>query len=268
MVHGLSGYGAFWCLIERLAQESDHTQFINYNMLAYDLRCDAALIKSVVEDFGLFTFTEDGKRFYSESLMRRLQKLDDISAKRKQAAHSRWDVKDANAPENVCKCNANAQKNDANAMQVHTNSDAEERRVHERDEIENPPLPPVGGTGGADVFSERFELFWKAYPKRTGTGAAEKAFRKLKPSQELTEQMIRAVEVAKQSEQWQKENGQYIPLATTWLNQKRWKDDPMPNAKNTKTKPLTNQTEDERLLREQREEIRRMLGNENRNADE
>jgi hypothetical protein len=73
---------------------------------------------------------------------------------------------------------------------------------------------------------ERFALFWKAYPRHTGTGGAKKAFLKWKPSQELTERMIRAVEISKQSEQWQRDDGQFVPLAATWLNQERWKDEP------------------------------------------
>jgi len=120
MVHGLSGYGAFWCLIERLMQESDYTSVADYNRIAFDLRCDAALIKAVVEDFGLFTFTENGERFYSESLMRRMLKVDEISARRSEVAKQKWaaiGVKDANAQgvgckckEIGCKCNAIAYK--------------------------------------------------------------------------------------------------------------------------------------------------------------
>ena len=228
MAHRLEGYGLFWCIIERLMQESGHTLAVDYNVIAYDMRCSSELVKSVIEDFGLFSFTEDGKRFYSESLMRRTQKFDEVSAKRKEAAQRRWSVENANAQEIGCKCNANAQKNDANAMQMHENLDAEKSRV-KKSRVKNPPLPPSGG--GADVFDERFELFWQAYPKKTGTGAAKTSFRKIKPSQELTERMIRAVELAKQSEQWQRDNGQYIPYPATWLNQRRWEDEPMPKGK-------------------------------------
>ena len=77
--------------------------------------------------------------------------------------------------------------------------------------------------GGA---SERFDRFWKAYPKKVGKGAAEKAFAKYKPDDALVEQMIRAVETAKRTEQWRKDGGQYIPNPATWLNQKRWEDEP------------------------------------------
>lgn len=71
----------------------------------------------------------------------------------------------------------------------------------------------------------RFEIFWKAYPKKVGKGAAEKSFNKYKPSQALLETMLKAVEQAKQSAQWRRDGGQYIPNPATWLNQRRWEDE-------------------------------------------
>jgi hypothetical protein len=46
---------------------------------------DAALIKAVVENFGLFSFTDDGKRFYSESMLRRMGEIERIRALRSDA---------------------------------------------------------------------------------------------------------------------------------------------------------------------------------------
>ena len=37
--------------------------------------------------------------------------------------------------------------------------------------------------------------------------------------------MISAVIKQRQSDQWMKDNGQYIPMPTTWLNQRRWEDE-------------------------------------------
>jgi hypothetical protein len=74
-------------------------------------------------------------------------------------------------------------------------------------------------------WGERFEVFWKAYPRKTGKDAARKAFAKRNPSQELLDKMLAAIEQQKQSAQWQKNNGQFIPLPTTWLNQGRWDDE-------------------------------------------
>lgn len=75
-------------------------------------------------------------------------------------------------------------------------------------------------------LEQRFETFWKAYPKKTGKGAAEKSFEKIRPTKELFAEMMAALEAVKTSEQWQKDSGQFIPNPATWLNQKRWEDSP------------------------------------------
>ena len=69
-----------------------------------------------------------------------------------------------------------------------------------------------------------FDTFWSAYPKKTGKEAARKSFARAKAD---IGTMLSALEVQKQSEQWTKNNGQFIPNPTTWLNQGRWEDEPM-----------------------------------------
>lgn len=76
-----------------------------------------------------------------------------------------------------------------------------------------------------DVMQERFERFWSAYPKKIGKGDARKKFLKLKPNQQLFDQIMSALSAAKKTEQWTKNNGQFVPNPATWLNQSRWEDD-------------------------------------------
>ena len=94
MRHKAAGYGVYFMILERLREEPDYMSVKDYNMIAFDLREDASLIKSVVEDFGLFAFTEDGKCFYSESFTRRMSKMDAERQKRaeggKKAMSKRW----------------------------------------------------------------------------------------------------------------------------------------------------------------------------------
>ncbi len=94
MRHNAAGYGVYFMILERLREEPDYMSVKDYNVIAFDLRVDASLIKSVVEDFGLFVFTEDGKYFYSESFSRRMIKKDEIACKRSEAgklsAASKW----------------------------------------------------------------------------------------------------------------------------------------------------------------------------------
>ena len=74
---------------------------------------------------------------------------------------------------------------------------------------------------------ERFETFWEAYPKKQGKKAAEKAFERANVDDELLGVMLKAIEKAKQTAQWRREGGQFIPYPATWLNQGRWEDEPM-----------------------------------------
>jgi len=70
-----------------------------------------------------------------------------------------------------------------------------------------------------------FEQFYSAYPKKKNKGQAEKAFEKIKVDRLLLEIMLSKIDHAKQSQDWQKEKGQYIPYPATWLNAKGWKDE-------------------------------------------
>ena len=72
---------------------------------------------------------------------------------------------------------------------------------------------------------EAFETFWSAYPKKTGKGAARKSFERACKSKATLESMLEAIEQQRQTEQWRKDSGQYVPMPATWLNQERWSDE-------------------------------------------
>ena len=102
--------------------------------------------------------------------------------------------------------------------------------VNVNDNVINiPPISPKGDKPKkkpeTDSFSKSFDDFWKAYPKKVSKSNALKAWKKLKPNDDLVREILSALEKQKQSSQWQKDNGQFIPYPTTWLNGKRWEDD-------------------------------------------
>ncbi len=74
--------------------------------------------------------------------------------------------------------------------------------------------------------SDDFELFWEAYPKKKGKGAARKAFENAIKKGVTVDVLIDAVNRQRCGTQWIKDNGQYIPHPATWLNQERWEDEP------------------------------------------
>ena len=73
-----------------------------------------------------------------------------------------------------------------------------------------------------DWKPERFEKFWKLYPRGEAKQAAIKAWDALKADDELLIVMGRALLSQMASREWTEGVG--IPYASTWLNQRRWTD--------------------------------------------
>lgn len=70
-----------------------------------------------------------------------------------------------------------------------------------------------------------FAEFWTAYPRKNSKGRAERTWLKLKPSEQLVQQIIAGVERAKTSADWKREGGRFIPHPATWLNNRGWEDE-------------------------------------------
>ncbi len=70
-----------------------------------------------------------------------------------------------------------------------------------------------------------FEKFWFAYPKKRSKGDAEKAWEKISMTDTMLEAILDSIENGKQSQDWTKEGGKYIPYPATWLNRKGWEDE-------------------------------------------
>ena len=71
-----------------------------------------------------------------------------------------------------------------------------------------------------------FDRFWAAYPKKKGKESARRAWRKLRPDMALCRVMASALDRQKQSEDWRRDGGKYIPYPASWLNGRRWEDEP------------------------------------------
>lgn len=70
---------------------------------------------------------------------------------------------------------------------------------------------------------ENFEKFWKAYPRKIAKKKAESIFRRIDPL--LFDTIMAGLDKWIKTDQWKKNNGQFIPHPTTWLNQERWNDE-------------------------------------------
>jgi len=87
-----------------------------------------------------------------------------------------------------------------------------------------PDALPAGEKPSLSVktpYPREFETFWQAYPRKVGKAAALKRWKTQKPP--LTE-VLKALEVQRGCAQWQ--DITLIPHPETWLNKRRWEDDP------------------------------------------
>jgi hypothetical protein len=75
----------------------------------------------------------------------------------------------------------------------------------------------------------KFDEFWSAYPRKLGIGAAERAWKKATKDDDADRIIARVKDYG-----WSKDP-QYIPHPATWLNQKRWLDDPPKPAEKKET---------------------------------
>jgi hypothetical protein len=82
-------------------------------------------------------------------------------------------------------------------------------------------------------YSDEFVAWWSLYPKRSGKGAAYSIWltlmdRAANPKQ-LVDELMTALKWQVKQYDWTKERGKYVPMPTTYLNQRRWEDED-PNA--------------------------------------
>lgn len=147
--HKWEGYGLYWALIEKLRESKNYTLKTDYNVLAFDLRADAAILKSVINDFGLFAFTENGECFYSESLNARMLPLDEKRAKLSEAGkkgnEKRWKNNQYTSPPDN---NSITTPSPPDRHPIAKLSQEESILDKSREEYNNTPTPPKGGRRG------------------------------------------------------------------------------------------------------------------------
>ena len=84
------------------------------------------------------------------------------------------------------------------------------------------PLPPEG--------EDLFPKFWALYPRKQDKAKAQKAWTKLKVTDDLFSLIAKGLAAQVVSADWIKDGGKYIPMPTTWLNGKRWEDEVKPSS--------------------------------------
>jgi hypothetical protein len=118
--HGWNGYGLYWAIIEMLYINEGHLT-IECERIAFDLRTEESIIKSIINDFDLFKTKQN--KFYSASVLSRLKIRKEKSNKAKKSAEARW---------------GKGVQDDANALPTDSDSNAiKESKVKEKKENNN-----------------------------------------------------------------------------------------------------------------------------------
>ncbi len=71
---------------------------------------------------------------------------------------------------------------------------------------------------------DAFESWWTLYPNKGSKKTALKAWLKLKPNLELQAVLISDTTARRRTDKWMKDDGAYVPLGATYLNNERWTD--------------------------------------------
>lgn len=117
---GMNGVGIYWCVIEMLYEEGGYMLLTEYENIGFELRVKPEIVRRIVCNYELFQV--DGEKFWSESLLQRLEDRNTKSGKAKESALEGW----------------KRRKGDANALRTHCDGNArEERKGEEKKEEES-----------------------------------------------------------------------------------------------------------------------------------
>lgn len=117
-IYGMTGYGWFWVLLELLREQDGYALDISgkyaINALAMQMYTDNETAKKFINDCinEFHLFESDGACFWSNSLRKRMEYLDEKRKKARDAANIRWKnesddtTNDTDAMQTQCDCNA------------------------------------------------------------------------------------------------------------------------------------------------------------------
>lgn len=246
---GWEGYGLYWAIIEMLRDSSNYTYPSNAKA---GLGLSLNIAKDKLEKFLNFCFevkllVNDNGVFYSESLMRRMEEIDEKRRKRAEAGRLGGIAK-ALPKQNPSNAKAKPSK------ESKVKESKEEKKKEEQNtkpsvegcvsEIEksiegaenvlrvddpgraslNADLKKASHTEGPrEIFSKARKLF---PGKKRGDGTEwedfEKKYKKDPEYANLPTAILNAITLQIKQKVLDTSNARYIPMFSTWINQKRW----------------------------------------------
>lgn len=89
-------------------------------------------------------------------------------------------------------------------------------------------------TWRTDIFGQ----LWDEYPNGNGKRKAAMAWENLKPDDALINQIQTALPFQRESAPWLKNGGEFVPMFSTYLNERRWEDKLKPSSTKRERLPL------------------------------
>ena len=85
---GWAGYGIYLAILQRLRSEKDCVLELDYETLAFSFWTDEDTVRSIIEDFGLFTIDRKNRTFFSPLLEEMLRTIDPALSKSRNKKNS------------------------------------------------------------------------------------------------------------------------------------------------------------------------------------
>lgn len=234
---GCEGYGIFWILIETLREQPNYRYPMGLlPVIARKYNTTHEKVRVVVGNYGLFSI--DADEFFSLSLNRRMEQVEQIRNINRMKG-----IKSGEARRLLALTTTKQ-----TVVEPKLNSGS---TVVEQKKGKETKLKKLKKVNSKEPIQDFFIDFWSKYPKKKAKGDAEKAWKKIKPTE--YDALFAGLEAQKKSNDWLKDGGKFIPYPASWLNGRRWEDSEVIEIED-KTDP---NSEYQKKLRRELEESRR-----------
>lgn len=247
---GLEGYGIYWVLIEKLRGRKDYKMpFTIIPSLSRRYMTTPEKMKTVIMQYGLFQYDEEGF-FYSESLISRMNALDELKRRRaiagKKAIEARWskekDTKRiSNEYESYTKRIPKEQQTNTDAIRLDTDKSRVDKSKEENKEIED-----KSSTKKKKEYYEFVERMYALYPTKCPIRGASlgKSYKDKERIQKLLRQYTEdEIESVFKNEIEEKYGKHYMQNFSTFLN-----NFPDPNVMFSDSEEMEQITKEDKLI--------------------
>ena len=136
------------------------------------------------------------------------------------------DIFKENFKEKIFVQNAQVQaKQDQVLVEQKLESDRLEKQKAEQEAKANLEAKAKAKAESENQLLKNFELFWSAYPNKKSKKTAFEKFKRIDFKKTSFESIMISLEKQKQSDDWTKNGGQYVPMPQTWIFNERWTDE-------------------------------------------